>query len=148
MPRAATTSRKELDPQLRSRLCELSAIGWSYSKIRERYPHIPLSTIKTTILREELRVNNMSRPRPGAPRKMSPEHRARVVALLERDPSTKLADLLAAVDYVVQKRSMQRFILEIGGRSVGKGAELKLKPEEGAGGLEKVPATAGEGSGT
>lgn len=60
----------ELDPFLRTRLCELhNTAQWSYGRIHKAYPHISVSTIKTTIRREKDRVNNHSRVRPGRPRK-------------------------------------------------------------------------------
>ena len=63
----------ELSPQLRSRICELRSLGLSYPKIYQIHPDIYLSTIKITCQRESLRINNKSRPRAGAPRKLLEE---------------------------------------------------------------------------
>jgi hypothetical protein len=65
--------KKELSPQLRSRLCELKSIGWSYSKIKEKHPEIPLGTIRSTICLEKTRINNISKPRSGRPRQLTEE---------------------------------------------------------------------------
>ena len=70
---------KELSPQLRSRLCELKSTGWTYKKIKERHPEIPLGTIMSTIRSEKDRVNNVSNlisagsdPLRGALRALAP----------------------------------------------------------------------------
>lgn len=65
----------ELSSQIRSRICELRSIGWSYGWIRRQHPEIPLGTIKTTCARERVRVDNKTRSRPGAPRKLIEEQR-------------------------------------------------------------------------
>lgn len=107
---------KELDPFVRTRLCELKAYGLSYRKIHELYRHIPLSTIKTTVLMEKKRVNNASLPRPGHPRKLTAEHRDHLYELSKSDPHIKLDDMLSEVDHVVKKRSIQRLLKEMGRR--------------------------------
>lgn len=62
--------RKELDPYMRTRICELrNTAQWSYGRIHKAYPDIPLSTIKSTCQSQKKRVNNQSRPRSGRPRK-------------------------------------------------------------------------------
>lgn len=38
--------RTELTPQLRFRICELHSIGWDAKKIHNKYPDIPVNTIK------------------------------------------------------------------------------------------------------
>lgn len=64
--------RKELDPYMRTRICELrNTAQWSYGRIHKAYPDIPLSTIKSTCQSQKTRVNNQSRPRSGRPRKES-----------------------------------------------------------------------------
>jgi hypothetical protein len=64
---------KELTPQMRSRICELKSVGYSYTQIHRIHPDIPRSTIITTVRREGIRQDNVSRPRPGAPRKLTAE---------------------------------------------------------------------------
>ena len=56
---------KELDPQLRSCICELKSIGWGATCIHRQHPAIPLSTIKTTLRRESERMNCVSKPCSG-----------------------------------------------------------------------------------
>lgn len=104
----------ELDPQTRARLCELKSIGMSYNEIHKRYPHIPLSTITSTVRLEKQRQNNVSRPRAGAPRKLTEEQRDRIYELVTQDPYIKYKDLLAEVDHVVQTKSIKRLIRELG----------------------------------
>lgn len=48
----------ELSVQTRSRICELYYVGYSAKRIHSIHPEWPLSTIKTTLRREALRVNN------------------------------------------------------------------------------------------
>src|SRR5947209_6837141 len=60
-----------LSPHLRSQICELRSIGYTYGQIQ----HIKRPTIISTCKREASRVNNMSKPRKGAPRKLSDEQR-------------------------------------------------------------------------
>ncbi|KAJ5928605.1 hypothetical protein N7466_007561 [Penicillium verhagenii] len=66
----SSRKRKELDPFMRTRICELrNTAQWSYGRIHKAYPDIPLSTIKSTCQSQKKRVNNQSRPRSGRPRK-------------------------------------------------------------------------------
>jgi hypothetical protein len=53
----------ELSPQLRSRICELRSLRWSYAKIQEKHPEILLSTIRYTCQKEASQLNNVSKPR-------------------------------------------------------------------------------------
>lgn len=110
------TPRKELDPQTRSRICELRSIGWSHRRIQSKYSDIPLGTIKTTINRERIRDNNTTRPRPGQPRRLTDEHRSRICELVKDNPDIKIDDLLKEVNHVVKKRSIQRFLQEMRAR--------------------------------
>jgi hypothetical protein len=64
---------KELSSQMRSRLCELHSIGYSYKHISEIHREIPLSTIKYTIRKEAIRNNNQSMSQSGALHKNSDE---------------------------------------------------------------------------
>jgi hypothetical protein len=63
----------ELTPALRERICELHAIGWGYRRIHQRYPWIPLSTIRYTIKKEHERREGVSKPRSGRPKKLTHE---------------------------------------------------------------------------
>lgn len=72
----ATRKRNiELSPQLRSSICELRRVGFTYKKIHEYHREICISTIKTTCQRETLRINNQTKSRIGAPWKLSDEQR-------------------------------------------------------------------------
>lgn len=129
MPPIRITSRRELGPQLRARLCELRDIGWGFRQIHTRYPHIPLSTIKTTIYRESTRSNNISKPRSGTPRRLTEEHRNRIWDTIETKPHTTYNDLLSEVDHIVQRRSIQRLLNEMGKRKWIQRNVPELKPE-------------------
>src|SRR5271156_4239591 len=66
----------ELSPQMRARICELRSLGWwSYDRIQKKHPEIPYTTIGNTCRNEALRVNNVSKPRPGAPRVITENER-------------------------------------------------------------------------
>src|SRR5271165_1172206 len=65
----------ELSPQMRSCICELQSIGWSYQRIFEKHPEIPYSTIASTCQKERKRLNNVSKPRCRALRVITEEER-------------------------------------------------------------------------
>jgi hypothetical protein len=59
---------KVLSPSLRSHMCQLQDLGYSYSQIQNIHTYIPLSTIKSTCYRKAKRsANNLSLPHSGAP---------------------------------------------------------------------------------
>jgi hypothetical protein len=60
---------KELTPAIRERICELHAIDWGYKRIHQRYPTIPISTIRYTIKKEPERREGVSKRRSGRPKK-------------------------------------------------------------------------------
>jgi hypothetical protein len=68
-------ARTELSPQLRSRVCELRSISYSYTQIQYVHPEINFSTIKTTVCREALRQDNITRLYSSVSRKFSAEKR-------------------------------------------------------------------------
>ena len=108
---------RELSPQMRSRICELKSVGYSYSKIHSVHPEIPLSTIKSTCQREKVRDNNCSKPRSGAPRKLTEEQRDYLYDLaVHQNPHITIQELCSEVDFVVQKRSIQRLMQEMTAR--------------------------------
>ncbi|KAJ5779150.1 hypothetical protein N7457_006870 [Penicillium paradoxum] len=101
----------ELDPYLRTRLCVLRTTAkWTYKQIQNEYPHIPLSTIKSTIMRESNRVNNHSQARSGRPSKLKEDDRARIREAFHANPQITYDDLLVLVDYKVGKESLRRFL--------------------------------------
>ncbi|OOQ88244.1 hypothetical protein PEBR_13161 [Penicillium brasilianum] len=59
---------KELTPAIRERICELHAINWGYKRIHQRYPSIPISTIRYTIKKEPERQEGVSKRRSGRPK--------------------------------------------------------------------------------
>lgn len=64
-------------PAIRERICELSAIGWGYKRIHQRYPTISLSTIRCTIKKEPERRQGVSKPKSGRPQKLSDDQKGR-----------------------------------------------------------------------
>ena len=107
----------ELSPQLRSRLCELRSLGWSFPRIHRLHKEVPLSTIKTTCYRETKRVNNLSMRRSGAPRKLSDEQRDHLYDLaVHQNPHITNQELVEEVDFTLHKRSIQKLLREMGRR--------------------------------
>ena len=107
----------ELSPQLRSRLCELRNLGYSFPHIHKIHPEVCLSTIKTTYYREANRINNQSKPRTGAPRKLSDEQRDHLYDIAtHQNPHITNRELVNEVDGTVKKRSIQRLLREMGRR--------------------------------
>ena len=86
--------RRELSPQLRSRICELHSYGISYARVHAIHRDIPLRTIKGTYQRERLRENNISRPRSGRPRVISASQRDEIYDIItHKNPHIKHAEL-------------------------------------------------------
>lgn len=123
---------KELTPQLRSRICELHSIGWGAKRIHRKHPEIPVGTIRTTISREHLRDNNGTRPRSGRPQKLTEEHRNRLWEALTSNPKAKNKEFLEAIEYAVQKRTLQRVVqeLKVEKKEQKEQKELQKKPAE------------------
>jgi len=109
--------RSELSPQMRSRICELHSLRYSHARIHKIHPEIPLGTIKTTIRREALRVDNQTRPRSGAPRRITEEQRDQIYdTVTHTNPHISYKDLLDSVDNVVKERSLRGLLREMGRR--------------------------------
>ena len=108
--------RKELDPQLRSRICELKSIGWGAKCIHRQHPAILLSTIKTTLKREKERLNCVLKPRSGCSRGLTEEQRDHLYNLTMTDPHIKTRDMLEEVDHAVKERSIRNLLNEMGRR--------------------------------
>jgi transposase len=138
----------ELDPFLRTRLCVLRTTAkWTYKQIQNEYPHIPLSTIKSTILRESNRVNNHSQARSGRPSKLKEEDKARIREAFRANPQITYDDLLVVVDYKVGKESLRRFLNSDGLRkaqaprpSAGKRDAKQIEGTQSAQSYETPPA--------
>jgi len=107
----------ELSPQLRSRICELRSLKFSYGQIHQIHQEISLSTIKSTCQREALRTDNQTKPRTGRPRKLSDEQRDHLYDVVtHQNPHIKIRELLEEVDNVCTKRCIQRLLREMGRR--------------------------------
>ena len=104
---------KELSPQIRSCLCELHSIGYSYKHIHEIHREIPLGTIKYTIRKEAVRNNNQSMPRSGAPHKISEQERDQIYDLTNHEPHTKIRELQDEVSTPLTKRTIRRLLREM-----------------------------------
>lgn len=105
--------RRELTPQMRSRLCELKSIGLSYNQIHQRHPEIPMGTIRSTIRREKDRDDNKTAPRSGRPRKITEEQLDRLRDLSASAPGLKYKKLMKEIDADIHKRTLQRTLQEI-----------------------------------
>lgn len=70
----------ELDVNLRTQIITLKEVAkWSYSQIRKKYPHIPLSTIKTICLWSRIRQKEESRKRPGRLKILNEDDRQKIL---------------------------------------------------------------------
>ena len=92
------TPRSEFTPALRARICELSqGAGWGYKRIQKRYPWVSLSGIRHTIKKDRERLNGVSKPRSGRPRKLDDTDRQRLLNAIDENPKITRLDLLANV---------------------------------------------------
>ncbi len=90
--------RRELSPQMRARICELSSINWSPRRIHEKHPEIPYNTIRTTIRRQALRVDNALALRTSRLYSLTEEQRDYVYDVVNHtNPHIKMRDLLREV---------------------------------------------------
>ena len=103
-------SRKELTPAQRVCICELYDIGWGYKRIQERYPDIPLSTIRYTVTKGPERKDGVTKPRSGPYKKLTDADQAHILELIIDNPRVTQQDLLAAVNNKVCERTIQRFL--------------------------------------
>lgn len=104
-------SRIELTTQTRAQILKLRALNHSYRAIHSLLPHVPLSTIRATITRSGLRTT----PRTGRPRVLTEEQRDHIYDVLAHvDPSIKMQDLLAEIDFAVGERAMRLLLREMG----------------------------------
>ncbi|KAL3706446.1 hypothetical protein TMatcc_007457 [Talaromyces marneffei ATCC 18224] len=93
------TARRELDPCMRARICELhTSARWGYKRIHKVHPEIPISTIRNTIKKEQERVNQRSLPRSGQPSKLSSEQKENLIQLTKENPHIKYYELQESVD--------------------------------------------------
>ncbi|KAJ6031848.1 hypothetical protein N7540_002580 [Penicillium herquei] len=101
----------ELDTHVRVQLSTLKDIaGWSYTQIHERFPHIPLSTIKTSCKRARERNSFETGKRSGRPKVLTESDVEKILLMYKNDPSIPYKDLLDAVDNKCSKAAISRLI--------------------------------------
>ncbi|KAJ5116783.1 hypothetical protein N7456_001131 [Penicillium angulare] len=112
-------TRKQLDVYTRTQICTLKNIaGWSYSQIQAHFPHIPRSTITTTVKREPSRRNNQTVRRTGAPKKLGEEEKKKLLDALDNDPRITWDDLEKVIDRKAGRHCIRR-LFESEGRRKG-----------------------------
>ena len=100
--------RRELHPQMRAQICELSSIHWSPGRTHRLYPTIPFSTIKSIIKSASSQVDFKTKPRSSWPRTLTEEQHDHVYDIVNHvNPYIKMRDLLHEVYSVVKKRSLE-----------------------------------------
>jgi transposase len=103
------TARKELDPCMRARICELhTSARWGYKRIHKAHPEIPISTIRNTIKKEQERVNQCSLPRSGQPQKVTSEQKENLIQLTKTNPHITLYELQESVNMRCSKTTIRR----------------------------------------
>lgn len=107
-PRRPRTARRELDPCMRARICELhTEAHWGYKRIHTAHPEIPISTIRNTIKKEQERINQRSKARSGTPVKLTDEDKQKLKDLTVQYPYIKYEALRNAVNNKVMIRTIQ-----------------------------------------
>lgn len=125
-----SSRRCQLAPFERVRMVELKSIGWSYTQIRERYPHIPIGTIRTTIRRSSMRgPGQETLPRSGTPQKLNNYEKSLLIQAIEENPRIKYSELLALVDCKVSRQTIWRLFQSSNHRKWLVLQRPELKPE-------------------
>ncbi|EED11993.1 hypothetical protein TSTA_000670 [Talaromyces stipitatus ATCC 10500] len=113
-PPQRRTARRELDPCMRARICELhTEAHWGYKRIHRAHPEIPISTIRNTIKKEQERINQRSMPRTGPPEKLTDENKQKLIELTIQYPHIKYMELRNAIDNKVTIRTIQGMFQKI-----------------------------------
>ncbi|KAG9227919.1 hypothetical protein BJ875DRAFT_341439, partial [Amylocarpus encephaloides] len=101
--------RKELSPSTRARIVELSSCGWKVPRIHQKFPEIPLSSIRTTLRNYPIGTSDFtSKSRCGRPRALTEEQRDYIFDTVNHtNPHIKMRDLLREVNDDCKKRCMQ-----------------------------------------
>lgn len=108
---AQGSKRCQLAPFERVRIVELKSVGWSYAEIHERYPYIPIGTIKTTISRSSKRGSTQETlPRSGGPQKLEENEKSLLFQAIEENPRIKYEALLALTNYRVSRQTIWRLL--------------------------------------
>lgn len=106
--------KPDLDPHIRTRICELrNTAKWSYKEIHRAYPTVSLSTIKYTVRKEGERHKNASKPRSSRPRKLTEDDRDHIYEVVTTNPYIQQEDLLTEVDHKVKINSIRRLLYEM-----------------------------------
>jgi hypothetical protein len=103
----------ELSPQMRSRICELSSLGWSYNRIHAKHPEVPRTTIADTCRQEAKRLNNFSQARPGPPRVITEEQRDMLYDIATSTPAISYETLQEQAAPDASVRSIKRLFQEM-----------------------------------
>ena len=104
---------RELNPQIRARICELRSLGWSYNRIHAKHPEVPRTTIADTCRQESTHLNNTSKPRAGAPRVFTEDQRDMLYETATTAPKISYEALQAQVAPDASIRSIKRLIQEM-----------------------------------
>lgn len=124
--------RRELDAITRTKICTLrTTAGWTYKQIQKEFPHIPYTTLVTTVHKENKRVQNATSPRSGRPQKLDENDKAKLLEAVDKNPNISNEELLALVDHKVKRQSIWRVLKEKGKqkRSVSHPSQLNGKSE-------------------
>jgi transposase len=105
--------RRELTVNQRTLIVGAKDGGESIREIAERL-QIPVSTVKTTLLRQRTRINNESKPRAGRPSKWTARDRSTILRYVRRHPKSTYAQLRAAVLNPPSRRALHRILEEQG----------------------------------
>ena len=103
----------ELSSQMRSRICELRSLGWSYNRIHTKHPEIARTTIVDTCCQESKRLDNVSQLRPGPPRVITEEQRDMLYDIATLAPAISYEALQAQVAPNASIRSIKRLLQEM-----------------------------------
>lgn len=108
---AQHSQRSQLASFERVRMVELKSVGWSYREIHERYPYVPIGTIKTTIARSPKRGSTQETlHRSGGPQKLNENEKSLLFQAIEENPRIKYEGLLALVNYKVCRQTIWRLL--------------------------------------
>lgn len=106
---AQGSQRCQLAPFERVQIVELKSVGWSYTEIHERYPYIPIGTIKTTIARSSKRgATQETLSRSGGPQKLDENEKSFLFRAIKENPHIKYDALVALIDYKVSRQTIWR----------------------------------------
>ena len=103
----------ELSSQMRSRICELRSLGWSYNRIHAKHPEIARTTIANTCRQESKRLNNVSQSRSGPLRVITEEERDMLYDTASSAPAISYEALQAQVAPNASVRSIKRLLQEM-----------------------------------